>query len=504
MSTRREFLTQAAAAGVVAATSSQIARSAARTDKGRGKALAISGATILDGNGGAPIENGTLVIDGGRIVSVGRQAAVPGNAHKIDARGKYVIPGLMNANVHLFGASTDLERLVRHMDHYDDVIIESAQVSLKNGLTTVFDTWGPRRPLMIARDRIRDGKVPGSRIFCAGNIIGFDGPFSPDFNAKAGEIASSTMARRINAMWVENVGRHLMWLSPAEVAKEVGAYIAKGIDFIKYGSNEHFGASSGAFLAFSLEQQKAMVDEAHRAGITAQAHTMSGEGLRLAVEAGCDLVTHCNISGPVPIPESTLQLMAQRKTGAVIFPWTEKGFEWLRNNVSDASWTFWQSANVNARNMIKAGLPLMVANDGMVLAAEAIIDGPKRKSWMNAPDEHNLGSLGTGHFYWFEAMEEMGCAPMEMLKAATKNIAVAYQKDKDLGTLEAGKVGDLLILDKNPLQSAANYRSINSVIKDGAVVDRTALPLNPLFTRPVDPPVEEEKSYIPFSKPRQP
>src|SRR6202035_4635298 len=116
--------------------------------------------------------------------------------------------------------------------------------------------------------------------------------------------------------WVENVGRHLMWLTPEQVGQEVRAYIARGIDFIKYASNDHW---PGAFLAFSPRAQAFIVEEAHRVGITAQAHSMSVEGLRVAIEAGCDLITHCNITGPVSIPQATLELFAARRTGAVVF-----------------------------------------------------------------------------------------------------------------------------------------------------------------------------------------
>jgi cytosine/adenosine deaminase-related metal-dependent hydrolase len=86
---------------------------------------------------------------------------------------------------------------------------------------------------------------------------------------------------------------------------------------------------------------------------------------------------------------------------------------------------------------------------------------------------------------------------MEMLKAATKNIAVAYGKDKDLGTLEKGKIADMLILDKDPLRAAENYRSIHTIIKDGAIVHRDGLPENPILTKTMDTPAEEEASYIP-------
>lgn len=87
---------------------------------------------------------------------------------------------------------------------------------------------------------------------------------------------------------------------------------------------------------------------------------------------------------------------------------------------------------------------------------------------------------------------------MEMLRAATRNIAVAYGKQEDLGTVEPGKVADLLILDKNPLQAADNYRSIHQIIKEGVVVDRGTLPMNPVLTKAMGPPAEEEASYIPF------
>lgn len=463
----------------------------------------ISGATIIDGVAERPIEGSAIVIDGGRIQAIAPrdQLGSIAGAQFIDARGKYVIPGLMNANVHLL-MDIRLENLARYLGRYEELIAESAQVALRSGLTTVFDTYGPRRFLMAVRDDINAGKTIGSRIFCAGNIIGFDGPFSDDFNffAKGAETASGAMARRINSIWVENVGRHLMWLPPDQVAHHVREYISKGINFIKYGSNDHY---PGSFLAFSPQVQAAIVNEARRAGITAQAHTMSVEGLRVAIEAGCDLIQHANVTGPVPIPESTLELIAKNKTGAVVFPWTERGFEWILQNVNDMERNMWLASDANARALIRCGATLLLANDGAIFAPEKLTTQTLNKSWGAAPVEDGLISLSEGHFVWFRAMEEKGCAPMEMLRAATRNIAVAYGKDKDLGTLEPGKLADLLILDRNPLQSAENYRSIHRIMKEGSFVDREALPLNPLLTRPMDAAEEEEASYVPFITPRR-
>jgi imidazolonepropionase-like amidohydrolase len=460
--------------------------------------LVIAGATIIDGVAHKPIEGKSIWVEGGRIKAIAgpdELAALP-ITKVIDARGKFVIAGLINANVHLL-CDISLENLVRHMDRYEELITEAAQITLKSGLTTVFDTWGPRRFLMAVRDRINAGEVAGSRIFCAGNIVGFDGPFSPDFHPHAMEVATAALTKRINSIWVENVGRHLMWLPPDQVARHVRDYIGKGINFIKFASNEHYGATAGAFLAFSPQVQSVMVEEAHRAGITAQAHTMSVEGLRIAIQAGCDLIQHANITGPVAIPEATLELMAKRKTGAVVFPWTKRGLDWIMKTLPDTQRTMWRASDTNACNLIRSGAPILLANDGYIVAPERMADPSWIKSWAGAPEEDSLAPLGTGHFFWFKAMEEKGCPPMEMLKAATLNIAVAYGKDNDLGTVEPGKIADLLILDKNPLQAAQNYRSIHMILQEGVIVDRDTLPRNPILTKPMAPPPEEEACYVP-------
>jgi imidazolonepropionase-like amidohydrolase len=458
--------------------------------------LLIEDATIIDGVAQQPIEGKAIWIERDRIKTIARRAEfqVPAATKVISARQKYVIPGLMNANAHLLGVHP-LENISRYRDCFEDLIAEAAQVALKNGLTTIFDTYGPRRFLMNVRARINSGEIPGSRFFCAGNIIGFDGPFSADFFPKSVEVVSTVLAKRINAIWVENVGRHLMWLTPEQVAHEVRTYIGKGIDFIKYAANDHF---PGAFIAFSERAQAAMIEEAHRAGVTAQAHTMSVEGLRMAVEAGCDLIQHMNITGPTPIPETTLDLIVKRKTGAVIFAWTQKGMDWIMKNVSDMERMWWRGGATNARNLIRSGASLLLGNDAMMISPEMLTDPQFGKGSMGAPDELQIYSFTHGHFLWFKAMEEMGCPPMEMLRAATRNIAVAYGQDKQLGTLEPGKIADLLILDKNPLQGAENYRSIHTIIHNGAVVDRDALPVKPILTAPLPPPADEEASFTPF------
>jgi len=455
--------------------------------------LVITGATIIDGVADAPLKGHRIWIEGDRIKAIVRD----GEWEKpetpvtvIEARGKYIIPGLLNANVHLSDMRT--ETLVRDEDRYEDLILEGAQLALKNGVTTVFDTLGPRKPLMAARDKISQRQAPGSRIFCAGAIVGMDGPFSADQNNLAASVLSAAVTERINAVFVENVGPALSWMTPEQIAEEVQTYIEKGVDFIKYLGSEHRWPDPSAFLAFSPEAQSAIVEQAHRAGLTAQAHTTAGEALRVAVEAGCDLIQHCNITGPVPIPDSTLELMAKRQTGAVIFPFTQRRFDWIMKSTIDRG--YWSTSDVNARALIRSGALILLATDGCHFAPEMATDPLWAKYWL-APGEDNLNDFTQGHFTWLQAMEEKGYPAMELLRAATINIAKAYKKDGDLGTLEAGKLADLLILDKDPLQSSANYRGIYMMLKDGVVVNRESLPQNPIYSKPRTGPSPETIAY---------
>ena len=442
--------------------------------------LAIVNGTVIDGTGSAPLKNAVIVINGERIAAIGANGKVdvPEGAQVIDAKGKFVIPGLMDANVHLFGSIADLELLYKYEGRYNELIIEAAQFALKTGQTTVFDTWGPREPLVKARDQINAGDAIGSRIFLAGNIIGFDGPWTADFLPDVGPLVTAPFVAQINEMWQQGVGRELMWLGPDEVAARVRDYTTKDIDFIKYGASGH---AQMFFIAFSPRVQRAIVEEGHRAKMIVQAHTSSVESLDMAIDAGLDIATHCDMTGPSTLmPDETVRKLVEHGIACSILPITQArmgALEKLQPNGLISP--YMRTSRQNIGKLIAAGATLLLSTDAAITSRDSEAHFAKL---LGSVDVDPSTKLGEGHFNGLVALEEMGMAPMEILKSATSNIAKAYGHEREFGTLETGKLADVVILDNDPLASARNYRSIHSVIKAGQLVNRDALPLAPIVS----------------------
>lgn len=465
---QRTALLLTTAVSLLAATSARVISA---------QTIAVTGATIIDGTGRAPIPNGVLVITNGRITAVGAAGSVsiPPSTRTIDATGRFVIPGLMDANLHLY-LNLDLETLIKYEGRYHEIAIEAAQIALRTGQTTVFDTWGPRDALIKARDMINAGQAIGSRVYLAGNIIGFDGPLSADFRLTAAPFVSKAFAKRLNDAWELGTGRNLLWMYPEEVRSAVRNYAASSVDFLKYGASGHVDMN---LLAFSPRAQKAIVEEGHRAGKTVQAHVTSPESVDLAVDAGVDILTHGDMSGPTHvIPEETLKKIAEKDVAVSVLAVTQQHREALEKYMPQSILTpFFKISHDNIRNMIRHKIRILVSTDAGI--EHPILRAESRNIAADTTDPRV--KLGEGHFNALLALEELGMDRMEILKSATSHVAKAYKLD-DLGTLEAGKVGDLVILDADPLKSARNYRRINAVIKDGKVVDLKSLPNAPIIS----------------------
>jgi imidazolonepropionase-like amidohydrolase len=435
--------------------------------------IVLSGATVIDGNGGAPIPDGVIVITDQKITAAGPRssAKIPAGARTIDVSGKYIVPGLMDANVHLvpWPSWEYIEFLARYENNFEGIIEEAAQVALKHGFTTVFDSMGPLRPLMHVRDRIAKGELEGSRMFVAGDIVGFRAVFT---TPEAMKSASKAFQARINNLFEAGGGPELAWMTPEQVKEAMRKYVAQGVDFVKYGAtgdgqpvNSEVGQS--AVLRFSPAQQRAMVEAVHEAGKIIQTHQTSAEALRIVLEVGVDMAQHCASTGRSRMEDSTLQMMLDKKfyCGTQWRPLSEAELKQIHDHNFGTNYGL-----ENQIRLIQAGVPELVSTDAGLIDPDVAADS-------------KFGTrLGEDEFVLMRGMVQRGMTSMAVLQAATKNIAAAYHKLDQLGTLDPGKSADLLVLDADPLLDIENLRKPTMVMKEGRVIDVAKLPLHPILT----------------------
>ncbi|MEX2284056.1 MAG: hydrolase, partial [Gemmatimonadota bacterium] len=195
--------------------------------------VALVGATLIDGNGGAPVRDVTIIVRGKRIAEIGPKASVrvPAGARVIDATGKFATPGFIDTNVHI-SLYNNGESMVRYEDRFTDIVIETAQVVLKHGITTVRDSYGALLPLIAVRDSINRGKLIGPRILVAGNIVGWGGPKSPTFSNAT---PTSFFDEQMMDFIAQGSGEELIEMAPDQLRVAINKYLDKGPDYIKYG-----------------------------------------------------------------------------------------------------------------------------------------------------------------------------------------------------------------------------------------------------------------------------
>ena len=179
---------------------------------------AYTGATIIDGNGGPPLVQGVLLTEGAKITAVGAAGLVhiPAGAERVDLTGKYLVPGLIDGNVHLvpWPSWTYIECLARYQNNFDGIALEAAPRALKKGCPTLFESMGPARPEMRVRDRINRGEQVEPRLCIADDMVGFRAVFTTRASIAA---ASKALQARIHAQFALHGGQDWAWLTPDPV-----------------------------------------------------------------------------------------------------------------------------------------------------------------------------------------------------------------------------------------------------------------------------------------------
>ena len=410
--------------------------------------LVLAGGTVIDGYGGPPIRNGIVVIEGNRIRAVGTEGtvAIPDGARVIDTNGLTVMPGIMDMHVHLM--------IVGHgdYDHWDrtypakyrDVIMPvSAKQLLMAGVTTVRDLGAPLEDIVAVRKRIDAGEIPGPRLFVSG-------PF----------LQKSNTPLTAKFRWVVN--------GPEDARRKVRTIVAGGADVIKLIDQDQM----------TLDEVKAIVDEAHSLGKTVAAHAHRSEEIRQGLRAGVDCFEHTGLATKPGYEEDILQMMRERNAtlywcptmeGLFLFEETKKNPERVDDQrlKADLPAEIYKDVHDSIRDVSHLEYFRLVPRRIPTLANKF---RQLRESGVTIVTGTDSGIPLNFHFdsTWRElrTMVELGMPPMEVIRAATYWPAQLL-KQPDLGTIAAGKLADVIVVDGDPLTDMTALRHVVHVIKDG-------------------------------------
>ena len=450
---------------------------------------------MIDGNGGEPQRNSWVYVSDGQIQYIGKEAPddIPADTQRINGKRKYLLPGFIDTNVHasVYGNSRRRETAVKYGKRNDELVEEFVQRQLKYGVTTVRDSYGSMYPLMLVRDSIERGDMVGPRMLVAGNIVGWGGPFSLTFSLMK-ESDLTRFQEHWNDSIAQGVGEELMDMGPEELRAAINTYLDKGPNFIKYGGTSHFRFPS--LIGFSPRAQKVIVEEAHKRGLVAETHATSSEALRMAVEAGIDLIQHPEILSS-RYPDDLIDMIVERdvicglRSNTLTWePWQKHlkkrkvALKELENAPPAATSAekrrrlartghLYHIERENAERLIAAGCRVTIATDNYQGRAPEFRRTPKPI----------IQEAGIGSLIAIEGLVELGMTPMQAIVAATRNGAIAARGLEQFGTLEPGKSADMLLLDANPLKNIKNIRNQSMVMARGKVIDTDSLPRQKIF-----------------------
>jgi imidazolonepropionase-like amidohydrolase len=412
--------------------------------------LAIVGGMLIDGNEGTPIQNSVVLVSGERITHVGRVGItpIPAGARVIDANGKTVMPGLIESHGHLMivGHGEYSEWFPEYEDRIEEIMILSAPQFIHAGVTTVRDVGAPLEPSVKVRDDIAAGKIVGPRLFVSGPFI------------------------------VRDYGRY-EWgkyfqvkVNSVEEARQAAIDILEGgADLLK------------PWGIIYPEDLKVIVEEAHKRGKTVATHGGALARIRADVEAGVNSIEHWPGGSKSYIEQEALELIINSGTWVVptwnggedIFYWTLDYPERLDNPLlrEFLPEDIYQDVRRSLDNFQRLGY--FRGGKGRPKSHQK-----KLMQMYNAGVKIALGTdSGTPMNFHYEAMWQQmklfvnyGMDPMHVISAATRNGAELLQIADQLGTIEPGKLADIIVVDGNPLMDMMALRDPVRVIKGGQVL----------------------------------
>ena len=434
----------------------------------------IENVTLVDGTGQPKQPGMSVGVDKGRITFVTPTSAAPRvQGRRIDGSGKYLMPGLMDVHIHLKGVrGGDGRRMVGTdprnpaaapppIPPIDAKASRQAGITalasfLYAGVTTVYDAGNNPDHILSLRADERAGRILAPRIFATGNIVTYPGSHG---GAMALGIAS----------WPQDRDKLLKYLEEQKP------------DIVKLTLDEHGWGTRPLITLLPLDLMQEIILEVNRHGIRTTAHTSSELRATEAIFAGVDSLAHPVIQGP--ISDEFARLMGAKKTAMATTLTIGEGYsrlveqpefldqplyrasmtaaeiEELRTKTLPAwkerGWTWWMKlmtpvAQENMRKIHAAGGTIAIATDQ---------------------------TLGPAVHREMELLQAAGISAADIVTIATLNGARHLGKEKELGSVEPGKLADMLLLGADPTADVNNVKQIVWVMKGGQLIDEDKLPL---------------------------
>ena len=402
--------------------------------------IILENARLLDGTGHDSTDKTAIIIEGNRIKSVESVCSYLTDANVVDLQGLKIMPGLIDTHLHLGGfiienpgskigqvPTTSMFSFV--WDYFRDYA-RRRRLALENGVTTIRSAGDHYPHIIKLRDKINSGKVTGPRIFTPG----------PIFTATGGHPAGTIYKR--NKYVIEHVTRQVDNVITAK--EEVNKLVADGVDCIKavYGDIDPMDLNHKV-PKLSFDTLEMIVNEAHNHKLRVMVHTGNPNDTREAVEVGADSIEHGILPGTTAtgFDDGLIELMLDSKTYFV--PTLAIG--WAYKDVYPAVFSTLKRV---VKQVQEAGVAIAVGTDS---GTPGVV-------------------IGKAVHMEMALLVEAGLSPMAAIEAATKNAAENLGEGHSLGTIEVGKIADIIVVTGNPLENISNTRNIKLVIQNGKII----------------------------------
>ena len=424
---------------------------------GAAQRLIIDHVTVIEGTGRAPQPDMAVVIDGAKIAAVTPSQLAGGEqGRRIDARGKYLIPGLMDVHIHLRGAAQSSGPNAKREEASRSEALAALASYLYSGVTTVFDAGNRRELILPLRAEERAGKILAPRIFATGNAITYPGSHGDRISIGISDFEKDRA------------------LLDAHIAEQQP-------DMVKLMMDEEGWGSRPMITLLTADLAEKIVRYYNQHGIRTVAHTSNEFRALEAIYAGVDTLAHVVIQGPVS--DSFVKLMAAKKLPFASTLTIGENYSRLAEHPEYLDQPLYAaSLSVEERNRLKtetraeyqsrmwtAWMKLMtpVAQENIrkIHAAGGVVACGTDQS--SGPAVHRE----------LELLAASGIAPLDVITIATYNSAVFLGKADQLGSVQPGRLADLVVLDADPGASIDNAKAIAFVMKNGEIVDESKLPL---------------------------